>query len=255
MNTVINEIKKKKGICIFVSPHLDDAIFSCGALLHALKKENIKTSVVTVFTKAYKKNSFSAKAYLKMCNSKDGVSLYKKRKKEDIKALENLSKPVHLGMTEALWRRKSSENVFSQLIPELSLIYPTYRWHVAKGNVVLADEKTMAQLKKKLEHIINGKRNVWIFCPLGVGNHVDHILVRDVCKNLHLPVIYWADYPYSKKVKPDLDYLKHNNLHTFTFTRYKKEKEERMHRYKTQIHAFQPIINKTELEEFYFTTI
>ena len=40
---------------------------------------------------------------------------------------------------------------------------------------------------------------VHLVCPLTVGRHVDHRLVRAACEALGLPLWYYADYPYSAK--------------------------------------------------------
>lgn len=255
MNNLITEIKKKKATCIFVSPHFDDAIFSAGGLIYALHKHNIKVHIVTVFTKAGKENTLSAKAYLKQCGYPNGVDLYKKRKEEDLKAIEGLAQPLHLGLTEALWRKRITKNIFKKYIPELSTIYPTYRWHITKGMLSTFDTGAMNTLKKKLLLLTKGKKNVWVFAPVGVGNHVDHIFVREVCKKLDLPVVYWNDYPYSKTNAVNKVFVKKNKLKEYTFTNYKKQKEHRMNMYKTQLHVFHPILNKKELEEKYFTHI
>lgn len=255
MHNIIAEIKQKKGRCIFVSPHLDDAVFSAGALLYALKKEKIKTDVVTVFTKAHKENTLSAKAFLKQCHFNNGITLYKRRKEEDKQALNGLGTVHHLELTEALWRRKQSKNVLRNLLPEFGIVYPTYRWHIVKGHVSPQDAKTMLQIKKKLQLLIHGKKNVWVFCPIGVGNHVDHILVRDVCNSLDVPVVYWADYPYTKSHDVSVSFVRRNSLKEYTFRNYIKEKIETMNMYKTQLHVFQPLTNKKALEEKYYTHI
>ena len=39
-------------------------------------------------------------------------------------------------------------------------------------------------------------KNDILVCPLSLGGHVDHILVREAVESLHRPVLYYADVPY-----------------------------------------------------------
>lgn len=256
MEKFINQLQREKATCIFVSPHLDDAVFSGGGLLTALQKKNIKTMVVTVFTKAGNKNTQSAKAFLRQCNYKYGVSLYKERVKEDKAALTGLSEVIHLDLVEALWRQKKKSLLKSigNFIPESTTLYPTYRWHITKG-IVASNDPLTEILKGKLDRLTSGKKNVLIFAPIGIGNHVDHVVVRKVCEALAVPVVYWADYPYSKTQKADSTFIKTNHLKKVEFSNFLKEKEDRMNIYKTQLHVFQPIKDRKELTETYYISI
>ncbi len=256
MKKIINQLQKQKSTCIFVSPHLDDTAFSTGALLTALKKKKIKTVIVTVFTKATAVNTQSAKAFLRQCNYQDGVSLYKERVKEDKVALYGLGEVIHLGIVEALWRQKDGGLLRRVLnvLPELITVYPTYRWHIVKGSVA-ANDPAKEMLKESLEKLIKTRKNVVVFAPVGIGKHVDHIVVREVCSLLSIPVIYWADFPYSKTQKADSVFIKNSNLKKVEFNKYLKEKEEIMNKYKTQLHVFQPIKDSNELIETYYVKI
>jgi len=44
-----------------------------------------------------------------------------------------------------------------------------------------------------------------VVCPLGLGNHVDHQLTRQVAEELDCQVRYYPDYPYVLRCKSQLD--------------------------------------------------
>jgi len=44
-----------------------------------------------------------------------------------------------------------------------------------------------------------------LVCLLGIGSHVDHVLVRQAAEKLRRPLIYLADIPYIFKYQAELD--------------------------------------------------
>lgn len=73
---------------IFISPHLDDAILSAGALIYELKNKG-RIKIITIFTK--------------------GDELFFKRKIEDINVCKYLKIDYfHLDFTDVLWRNSSN---------------------------------------------------------------------------------------------------------------------------------------------------
>ena len=92
---------------VVLSPHLDDAVLSCGALMiHAAKRTPV--TVVTLFTEAGPPPyTLSARRYLRQVGAEDAESLYRQRRAEDRAALEPMGITwVHAGLTEALYRRR-----------------------------------------------------------------------------------------------------------------------------------------------------
>ena len=238
---LVETIIKDKLSCAFISPHFDDAVFSCGGLISLLAGKT-KLTVINVFTEAGAKNSLSAKAYLAQCKTKNAIELYKLRREEDQKILKSLKITViSLGMTEALWRQKKHKNLLDKLIPEFGLIYPTYRWHIKSGKISSEDNTVYKEIVEKLRQLESSRKFDLIFAPYGIGGHIDHVLSKKAAKNLKGKVIFWLDYPYllneekvnlSKKsfiIKPDW-----------------KKKKSLMKKYKTQYNA---VFSKNELKE------
>lgn len=232
MENFISKIITNKQTCIFISPHLDDAILSAGGLLSSLSGKT-KIIVINVFTKSVDdKPTLSAWKYVKAMRYKKAKKLYEDRRKEDKKAFAQINiTPINLGFTEALWRKKTGmiANTLGKLLPEFCSIYPIYRLHITAGKIAKADEKIMAEITKQITVIITQEKDPVIFAPLGIGKHVDHCIVRKICANAFgKKVIYWSDFPYNVRENnfgtPPLGYkkeafsyniLKKNTLITF----------------------------------------
>jgi len=197
----IESIVDSRKNCYFISPHLDDAVFSAGEMIARLSgKCNIK--IINVFTSCGDGiSTLSGYKYLKDHKAKSAKKLYESRVKEDEKAFKTLGLvPINLGFVDALWRKKQKNKSF---IPEINSVYPTYRFHISKGKLSRYDDETYLQISEKIKKIIQQDEDFIVFCPIGIGGHVDHKLVRKICENeFGDHVVYWADIPYrfSKKI-------------------------------------------------------
>lgn len=241
MNKLINKIIAEKINLYFISPHLDDAMLSCGDLLSRLSG-SVSITIVNVFTEAaFGPHTLSTKNFLKQCNCNDSFELFKKRREEDKKIWDEMGiKVINLGFIDAQWRKKDKLDFFqrklSVLIPEFSHIYPTYRWHIIKGGVSKLDNCLMDNIKKEILSIVNTKEKYLIFCPSAVGNHVDHLLVRNCCLEIFgNNLILWSDFPYNEKGGKDL--LDNDGYQKLYFNFDKGKKWELMKLYKSQFEA------------------
>jgi LmbE family N-acetylglucosaminyl deacetylase len=232
-HSIITQIIQDKRPCYFVSPHFDDAVFSAGSLLFALSGQT-KLVLVNVFTKAGSRHTLSAKAYLRQCQAPDAVKLYKERLAEDKGAVSGIvDEIVNLGFTEALWRKERDiskvRSFLGRFIPESVHTYPTYRFHVARGVIALSDRKLIAKLRKYLQTLPS---DAVIFCPRGVGDHVDHLLVREACLQSQRQIVQWVDFPYSEREKDSL--ASQDGWKLWTFPVQVREKRKLMQAYRTQ---------------------
>jgi LmbE family N-acetylglucosaminyl deacetylase len=195
---LIQKIIQNKTPCVILSPHCDDAALSCGTLLTKLTgKTDIK--IINVFTKANNKpHTLSAKQALKYANYTDAIKYYEARCEEDKKALMHLKiSTVNLGFEDALFRIKKQHSFWGKFIPELNHIYPTYRWHIV-GNIA-SDDYAVEELETKLKKMI--KKGTIVFAPYGIGDNVDHKIVRKVSEKLYPACILYADFPYSYRLQ------------------------------------------------------
>src|SRR5690348_14368459 len=98
MQELIDRIIKEKQPCLFISPHLDDAILSAGGLIGYLAP---KTSVTlaTIFTEASDRPyTYFARRLLKSWGQSDASEAYRFRRREDRELCERIgAMSLHLG--------------------------------------------------------------------------------------------------------------------------------------------------------------
>lgn len=191
---------------VFISPHFDDAVLSCGSLLEKLRQNHKEILVVTVFTRETQPPfTPQATAFVKASGYKDPQRLFLDRQKEDIKALSILGvKFIHFPYIDAGWRKSfwytrfQRQRWFWRLFPQFIHIYPYARTQFA-GRVCYQDHELAQTIAIKLRRVISNKfdHQTAVFVPLGIGGHVDHVLVRSMSKKLDSPIIYWEDFPYN----------------------------------------------------------
>ena len=250
-NKVFESIILKKKKCYFISPHYDDAVLSAGAVMTYLAKTN-DIYVINIFTEAGKHPyTLSAKAYLNQCGYENAEDLYKDRKTEDREVLGKIVKEsVDLGFTDALWRKKTHTNSFGRFLTEFDHIYPTYKFHIQKGKLHKEDQETVHAISKRLREIVDTKNSI-IFCPMGIGNHVDHVMVHTICNDIFENTIFWSDFPYNQTQGSKKNKI---SLNTFTFSEFLADKKRLIEGYKTQFKAMfkQGLITKPEI---YYTSL
>lgn len=181
-------IINNKVSCFFISPHLDDAIYSAGSLLSFLaKKTDVK--VVTLFTKAtHGIYSEAAKRWLKLSGHGNAEEHYRLRSIEDENACAEVgAKSVHSGFVETMWRRK---NFASPMLGYNPPIYPE-------------DERLITETQEFLRSLILPSEPFVIFGPAAVRGHIDHILTREIVERTFNNVILWLDFPYSQNAVDD----------------------------------------------------
>ncbi|MEZ0490920.1 PIG-L family deacetylase [Kineococcus sp. TBRC 1896] len=230
------------GRWIFLSPHLDDAALSCGNLLLALTGA-AETIVATAFTGSGPASTLSARAFVRQCGAGSAEQLYVARREEDALALESAgSQWVHGGLPEALFRRRAPRRgtgLLRRLVPELGHVYPTYRLHVASGQVSRRDEATVRAVEEFVERVRSSGPAVLV-APLGIGSHVDHVLVRDVAAGTGAAVVYYADVPYALRAAPDAAFLRRHHLVRVVVPAGAFPKRDLVERYGTQARALFP---------------
>src|SRR3989338_2522104 len=245
---LLTKIVNEKLPCYFISPHLDDAILSAGSLISYLS-DKTKVDILTVFTEASPKpyTRFCRK-FMKICGYSDADIFFEDRRKED----ETVCKKVnvnykHLGLIDVAWRKKQNpsqiEKFLGRLLPEFIHLYPLGR-NFMSGRIVEEDKLMISDIKKVFQsftfHVSSFKQSV-VFCPLAIGNHVDHVIVINICKQLFgANLIFWTDYPYINRGNTAEGFIKKRELKSFTWGKNLEKKRELILGYKTQIPALFP---------------
>lgn len=237
---VLTEAIKGGMSLLIVSPHLDDAVLSCGALiLNAIDQTSV--TVATIFTEACDPpHTLSARQYLRQVRARDAMTLYQRRRTEDRAALEPIGvRCVHAGLTEALFRRlphRRPDSWVGRAIPEYIHAYPTYRAHISRGRISAIDSGTTDYVAELIRNWIHTVPSL-VVAPLGVGRHVDHILVRDAAARSGAEIIYYSDFPYNQSQSPDSNFIGRNGLMELQWIQRLEAKEGLIRAYKTQVGA------------------
>lgn len=211
IETLIQRITRERPTCYWISPHLDDAIFSAGSLIARLAPIT-DCRIITVFTAGDTPITLSARQFLRQSGVRDPHELFRRRCQEDTVAGEMLGASVtHLGFVDALFRHRPMARP-SRWLPERYHVYPTYRWHVARGQVSVHDRELQQQLATALRRHIPADQPSVVFAPLATGRHVDHVLVRDVCVDVFPDLYFWNDLPYGVTATPDQIFIQQHRL-------------------------------------------
>ncbi len=225
---------------IVLSPHLDDAVLSCGALMNHARTETSVT-VVTFFTEGGEPPyTYGARRYLHKTRDRHANSLFLARRAEDQAVLEGAGiSYVHVGLKEILFRRRIQPllNQFpwaSRLIPELSYAYPTLHLHVLRGGISPDDLSTIRCILDTIDRLSLESSTLFL-APLGVGGHKDHILVRTGAELSRKRVAYYSDFPYNTLYSVDLSFVQRNSLMQTTWSRDVAAKLPLIRAYRTQV--------------------
>lgn len=177
---------------IFLSPHLDDFALSCADFALSKIQSDHSVQVVTIFTNFQSNNLPQySQQYVENCHSETIQEFKSKRKSEDRQAMRilGISKYKHLDFTDGGFR-----------LFENNPIYPSKK-DLFSGKIAKEDSELITKLNKKLLHFISP--NSHYFCPFGIGNHADHLIVRKVAESIVPPphLFYYLDFPYTLLLK------------------------------------------------------
>lgn len=176
---------------LYLSPHFDDVVLSCGAQIWDRVQRGQKILVATVCAAppppTAQLSPFAADLHKRWRQAGDFD-----RVTEDQLAVSRIkATPWHMRFADCIYRRsssgkalyKSEVDIFGKLAPE---------------ERDLIDEVARA-LEQFEQHI---KPQAEVFLPRTIGRHVDHQLTRAAAeqwlKHKNFPFKYYADYPYAE---------------------------------------------------------
>ena len=171
-----------------LSPHRDDAAFSCGLTLVALLRAGAKVTVLNVFTRSdYAVQWDTIDSTLPLV---DAVS--RARRLEDERFVADLA--------SAAGRESASVCLYDlqQLDAPLRLAVLTERVLEAP----LTDEEVRHQAKQLAAQLSPLQQADVVFAPLALGDHIDHRIVREAAK-LAAPadrLCQYEDLPYAARL-------------------------------------------------------
>lgn len=171
---------------IFLSPHFDDAVLSCGGQIRRQVISGTPVLVVTVF--AGEPPHLELSPYATQIHSRWGNATHPTtvRREEDRRAMHLLGADyLHLPYVDAIYRFHDGSFLYSSDQELFGPIHPSESTLLSRLAEIVADMCT--------------SRDETVYAPLAVGNHVDHQLVRDALLSLEAhssQIVFYEDYPY-----------------------------------------------------------
>ena len=235
---LVAEIQGTGSGVMFVSPHLDDAVFSCGALLAQLARTGPVT-VLTVFSSGLPpaKWALAARKSLRVLGISNAMEYFENRRAEDIAVLKEVGASwIHLGLTDALFRRVDATTGEGAG----RAAYPTFRFDAARGRIATSDAALAAQVGVMVREAVAATGATVVFAPLGVGRHVDHLITRNAVVVSGTDAVYYSDFPYSVYAKPDTRFIRNTSLQPYRWFLGRTENAKLIAGYQTQLAALFP---------------
>ena len=169
---------------IYLSPHLDDVVLSCGGVVWEQIQQGERVEIWTICAGDPPLGPLSAFAASLHERWQTEQGAPAERRAEDRLACQRLgATPRYFNLPDCIYRR-SPENGESLYNSELEIF----------GEIHPAEAGLVASLAQELAQAI--PRGAKLVSPLTVGGHADHRLVRAAAERLELPTYYYADYPY-----------------------------------------------------------
>ncbi len=182
---------------IYLSPHLDDAVLSCGGTIAQQVWRGETVAVITVFAGSPP--------------SESPLSPFARSLHERWQA----SAPRGIDFTDpSAVRRAEDRRALAAISPAVQVIHLPlpeciYRLDPTSGEALYASEEAIFGEVLPTDPALNALRAVppfpadaVLYAPLGVGHHVDHLLVRWAVASWKLPagvVRYYEEYPYAER--------------------------------------------------------
>jgi len=175
---------------VYLSPHLDDAVLSCGGLIYQQARHGIQPLVITCFAGVpddHALSAFAAEQHQRWGQSTDPAE---QRRREDATATAYLgAKYHHWSYLDCIYRRHPGSGEF--LYASEAALF---------GEVCREEYNLIDDLAVRLSTSLLVEGAV-IYAPLSVGHHVDHQLVSQAALRLRssgFQVQFYEDYPYAE---------------------------------------------------------
>ncbi len=175
---------------IYLSPHLDDAVLSAGGLIYEQSKAGIPVEIWSFMCGFPDESNLTD--FAKMLHTVWGTGTAEEttrlRREEDKKAAAIVgARAVHFDFLDCIYRRgRNGDALYTDIYAPP---------HEAEADLPAQIAQTMIAWLKPDDKVV---------CQLGIGSHVDHVILRKAVEMLKRPLIYDADIPYLLKNPQEL---------------------------------------------------
>jgi LmbE family N-acetylglucosaminyl deacetylase len=168
---------------IYISPHFDDAVLSCGGLIWEQTRKGIPVEIWTVCAGDAPPGPLSLLSMV--CHHQWGFESADAA--VAARCIENQAaaacvgaETVNFSIPDCIYRRSLTGEL---LYPE-DVFVPIHSFEMN------LDSEISAALISELHP---GDK---VVCPLAIGGHLDHVLTRLAVEHLDCPLLFYADVPY-----------------------------------------------------------
>lgn len=175
---------------IYISPHLDDAVLSAGGLIYEQAHSGIQVEIWNILCGVPPTDELSP--FAQLLHFQWGIpsvtDLIRSRRVEDEKACQLVgAKPVYFDYLDCIYRRGKNDG-----------------W--LYSNIFDPPHQDESDLPARIAESISARLQPTdqLVCQLGLGSHVDHVLVRRAVELLQRPLLYYTDIPYLFKTPEEL---------------------------------------------------
>ncbi len=198
---------------IFLSPHLDDAVLSCGGLLAQLTQQGQAVRVINIFAGIPPANRplstfarYQHRQWQKALSSfvTRHSSFVQMRRAEDEAALAHFNaRASYLNFPDCIYRGKAERGIWYYTADEDIF-----------GPVHPAEDRLPLEIARALQsRIETPAEQTQLYAPLSVGNHVDHqlgFLAAVQLAGQGYPLSLYEDYPYAQRQPNDVNRVLQN---------------------------------------------
>jgi LmbE family N-acetylglucosaminyl deacetylase len=172
---------------IFLAPHPDDAVLSCGGWIYQLAQDGERPIVITLFggdrAQAASLSDFARSLQERWQLGDDAPA---RRRDEDRAACDRLGcYLIHLPFADAVYR--AGENGQPLYETEEAIF-----GEIREGSII---DRVAEALRPRVRKVLNAR----LVIPLTAGNHVDHVITRLAAERLNEDTLYYEDYPYAEQ--------------------------------------------------------
>ena len=219
---------------IYLSPHLDDAVFSAGGLIYDQVRAGLPVEIWTFMCGYVPEEDVSP--FAQLIHTQWGFSsaeeTVRMRREEDKSAAAILgAEAIHFDFPDCIYRRGADGE-----------------WLYSDVSVPPHPED--APLPSQIAQAIFAhlQPDDALVCQLSLGSHVDHVLVRQGAELVGRPLLYDLDVPYVLYHPEDLEPKSvglRESVHSITETGLRQWKEAAL-AYKSQIVGLGEVFNTPE---------